>query len=353
MEILQSTLTNMDEKYRVGRHTHLAETVVVVDGLPGCGKTMMSPIVSGFPRVELVQYSYQLEYVCSLRYLKKIDSDVATTLIRLFTDQQLYNVMMSRETNFRWDDISGVRFNPNRWKYIRRLFQPGDADVIGRIEKERPILHLVTHLMLCASSSLFAALGERLRFVEVVRHPLYMLKQQFKIMDRMGTDARDFNVWREYDNQMLPWWISGWEDKFLASNPMDRAIYMNEQMQRQHQLLAATLSESQRNQLLIIPFERFVTDPWPYMAKLEKLLGTTINSITRRALKSQNVPRKMYAEGIALPIYKEYGWEPPKKGSDEEKEFERRRQFAAESATPAAMEVLDRLCYQYEQEYLL
>src|SRR5687767_8771121 len=123
-EMSPSVVAADGQQCRVGRPTHLAETIVVVDGLPGCGKTMLAPIVSGLDRVELVQYSYQLEYICSLRYLERVDADVASTLIRLFTDQQLYNVMMSRETNFRWDDISGVRLNPNRWEYVRRLFQP-------------------------------------------------------------------------------------------------------------------------------------------------------------------------------------------------------------------------------------
>ena len=34
----QTNVKDIDEKCRVGRHTHLAETVVVVEGLPGCGK---------------------------------------------------------------------------------------------------------------------------------------------------------------------------------------------------------------------------------------------------------------------------------------------------------------------------
>ncbi len=313
---------------------------------------MLAPIVSGMARVELVQYSYQLEYTCCLKFLDKIDADAATSLIRIFTDLQLYNVTMSRETNFRWSDISSVRFNPNRWKYLRRLFQPGDAAAIERIQRERPILHLVTHMLLGISPCLFEALGTRLKFIEVVRHPLYMLKQQLKFMHRWANDPRDFSVWFEYQDRSLPWWVSGWESKYLTANPMDQAIYMNEEMHRAQQAVIDGLPQSQRSQLLIIPFERFVTDPWPYMKEMAQLLGTDVTSTTRKALKQQNVPRKMYAEGIALPIYKEYGWEPPQKESDEAREFERRRQFVAELATPQAMEVLDRLCFDYEQRYL-
>ena len=69
-------------------------------------------------------------------------------------------------------------------------------------------------------------------------------------------------------------------------------------------------------------------------------------------MKKQRVPRKMYAEGINLKIYRRCGWECPRAGSDENREFEIRRQFAAQQASSQAMQVLDKLCAEYEEEYI-
>ena len=44
------------DNFEIVRHNHLAETVVIVDGLAGCGKSMLSPIINSFPRVEIVAY---------------------------------------------------------------------------------------------------------------------------------------------------------------------------------------------------------------------------------------------------------------------------------------------------------
>lgn len=313
---------------------------------------MLAPIIGSLARVELVQYSYQVEYVCALRFLQKIEEDVATMLVRVFTDLQLYNVMMARETNFRWADLSGVRRNPRPWRYILRLLQPGDAVVIERIRQERPILHLVTHMLFGISPCLFTALGGRLRLVEVVRHPLYMIKQQFKYMPRWATDVRDFSICFNYEGKVMPWFARGWEKKFIQSNPMDQAIFMLEEMLCLEQRVLSGLSEAQREQVMIVPFERFVIDPSPYLGQLEEFLETEVTASTRRVLRKQNIPRKMFAEGIGLPIYKAYGWEPPETGSGEAREFQRRRQFAAEHATAEAMEVLNRLCAEYESKFL-
>lgn len=337
---------------RVVREPAIAGTVVLVDGLPGCGKTLMTAIVGALDRVELMQYAYEIEYACALRLLGRLAPDGAIALIKMFTDLRLYNVMMGRETNFRWDDLSGVRLNAHPWRYLARLFSSGDATVLPRIQRERPILHIATHLLLGASRPVLDALGERARFVEVVRHPLYMIKQQFAYMHRWGADPRDFTIWFDHGGRSVPWFALGWERQFLESNSMDQAIYMIEHMQRRIDGLLEGLSEEERRRVLIVPFERFVTDPWPFMRALEPFLDTQVTATTRRAMRRQNVPRRMYAEGIGLKIYRQYGWEPPAAGADERSEFERRRQLAAERASREGLAVLDRLCHEYEQKYL-
>lgn len=337
---------------KVVRPPHMAEQVVFVDGLPGCGKTMLSPIVGALARVELMQYAYPLEYATALHYLGNLAPDGAVALVRMLTDLQLYNVMMSRETNFRWSDLSSVRMHPEPWKYLRRLFQTGDAAAATRIERERPILHLVTHLLFIHTPLLLEALGGRGKMIEVVRHPLYMIKQQLLYMDRFASDPRDFSIWIDAGSGTVPWFALGWEEKFQNANAMDRAIYMVDEMGHRHQAMLAGLTAAERAQVLMIPFERFVIDPWPYMEQLATLLGTQVTDVTRREMKKQKVPRTMYADGIGRPIYAEYGWQPPSKGSDEAREFAVRRAFAAETATPEAMVVLDRLSAEYERQHL-
>lgn len=334
------------------REVFLADKIVIVDGLPGCGKTMLSPIIAALDRVELLSYAYEMEHICTLYSLRKIEFDAAVTLIRTWTDLLIYNAMMSREINFRPADLSSVFCDARPWRYIKRLFQKGDEAVPDRIKAEKPILNLTTHNLLENSEPIFYALGKRVVFIEAVRHPLYMVKQQYFNMEQILFSPRHFALYFRYENKNIPSWAFGLEERFLNANSMEKTIYVIEKMIGKTEMAKKALSEKYGTQIVTVPFESFVTNPWNYMARIAEVLDTKVTSVTRRMMKRQNVPRKMYSEGIRLKIYQRCGWEPPKPDSNENKEFEIRRQFVAERTSLDAMRVLDRLSADYEERYM-
>ena len=52
-----------DNNLEICRSKYLAEKVIFVDGLGGCGKTLFSKLVSTFDRVELLNFSYEIELI--------------------------------------------------------------------------------------------------------------------------------------------------------------------------------------------------------------------------------------------------------------------------------------------------
>ena len=333
------------------RDVQIADAIVFVGGLPACGKSLMTAIIGSFNRVEIQKYNYTIEHLCSLHYLGCIEEDVATTMIRMQTDMDLYNMMMSRETNFRFKDSSSIFKSPRPFRYLRRLFNPGETETIERIKREKPILNILVHNVMTHSASLAKAVGPAFHLIEIVRHPLYMIKQWHLYIDRYAKDARDFTVWFDYKGHSLPFFVKGWEDLYIRSNPMDRVIHSIRHLFETNFRVFDELPPEQKANVLTVPFEKMVKDPMPYIHGIQKLLNTCMTSSTRRELKKQNVPRKMIADSAILPIYKKYGWEPPEKKSDERWELNKRREFAAQHASSEAMKVLDRICQEYEDRW--
>ena len=145
----------------ITRPEHIANKVVFVDGLPGCGKTLFSSLISSMDRVELLSYSYEVEHISALFYLNKIPIDAASTLINLQMDLKIYNTMMGRDTNFRAEDLSSVFNNHNPIRYLKRILEPGDEVILDIISRESPILNLSVHNLLSYSEPIWEALGGR------------------------------------------------------------------------------------------------------------------------------------------------------------------------------------------------
>ena len=109
------------EKVKVSREKTMLNKAIIVDGIPGCGKTLVSSIISSFEKVELYKFCYEIEYYCLLHYFNQIDLNTSSKMIRLKFDQLIYDVMMGREVNFRFNDQSSVFQTANKMRYFKRI----------------------------------------------------------------------------------------------------------------------------------------------------------------------------------------------------------------------------------------
>ena len=334
------------------RNLHLADKVVFIDGLPGCGKTLFSSVISAFERVEKITYSYEIEQLCAIHHLKRVETDSVVAMVRILTDLIIYDMMMARNVNCRPSDLSSIFKHPDKLKYIKRFFLKGDMAVPERIEAEKPILPITVHNLLSIADPIFQGLNDRVVFIEIVRHPLYMIIQQALNNEHMVFNARDFTIYYKFENEEMPWYVYGWEKEFIKANPVEKAILYINKVGGMMKDSRKKIGRQNPGQVLTIPFEKFVLNPDDYMMDIEKLLKSKITKTTLKMLKRQNVPRVKVSEGIPLDIYKRCGWVPPKAGLSEKGEFDARRQFAVENVSPELLKTLDRLCAEYEEEYM-
>ena len=339
----------------VQRSKLLLNSVIFVDGQPGCGKTLFSAIIAAMDRVELMNYTPELENLCALGYLKKISEDALKAMIRIQMDLFIYETMMSRRVNLRPSDMSSVFRDVEWFTYLKRLLQKGDEVVPERIIKENPILHFATHNLLAYSEPIFSSLDNKAYFIEVVRHPLYMVIQQTMNQEGWYTESgreRQFQTYIKYCETEVPFWNINKEERYLKGNPVERAIYEMEIISENTKYAKINKLTEFKERICTIPFEKFVLNPKEYLNKIKKLLNTKVTSKTKRILKKQNVPRKKISDGIPLAIYKRCGWEEPVDGFTEKDELNKRREFVVnQGASKEALDVLDNLCFQYESNY--
>ncbi|MES3037954.1 MAG: hypothetical protein V4736_08610 [Bdellovibrionota bacterium] len=327
----------------ITRDKHLAEEILFIDGSWGTGKSILGPVLGSFDRVEKQKIDHIFEYVATLDYLGKIQRDAAKSLLGMYADIDLFNSLISREVNLRWNDDSGILNNPKAFSYIKRLFM-SDGDIIkSRIGNERPILQIMSHHLLHVADSIFDTFGNRVKFVEMVRHPVYMVSHWYNYLHRVGADEREFNIWLKGNNQTLPWFIEN-ETEFNELNRMDRVIYS---LSKLDAMLDSSIQKHREN-ILVIPFELFVTDPNPFVTSIQTFLNAKPTSALSKVLRRQKVPRKVLSAGRG---HKSYGWSEKEIENSDVADYQSRLDFVAANATPIWVDRLLKLGAKYQATY--
>ncbi len=331
----------MNSEILISRSPQMLHKAVIINGFPGCGKTMLSPIISAFDRVEIMQYAPVIEQMCELWGLDSIDEDVAKSMIKMNADMLIYNITMGRTSNCRPSDLSSI-FKHKPLTHIRRMLAPGDLSVLDVVRKNKPILHLTTHALLPYAELLLNTFGDKLVFIEVVRHPLYTIIQQEGNLSRVSEvgDPRDQHIRYTFHQKEYQFNWRGMEDMYNIGNSYERAIYTIDQYY-------SDIFSNNRASLTIY-FEKFVKSPENYLNNISSLLGSDIAKNVRKEMKRQKVPRTMLADGPSLDIYSRCGWTPSKFYSEEE-ELNARREIVKKNVSTDALALLDSICNKYEK----
>jgi hypothetical protein len=341
--------------YTLNRKDQLLNDLIIVDGQPGSGKTLFTQIFGSFDRVEHFTYSTEIENICGLLHLEKITEDAATSMIKIQLDQLIYESMMGRNTNFRYTDLSSVFKSPKIFEYIKRTFEQGDGHIPNKIIQRKPILNILTHNLLIFSNPLFKSINRNIYFFEIQRHPLYMIIQQTLNHINFYNDenkSRQFHLCLKTNDKEFFYWNHEYIDEFFLCNPVERAILEIEYFTNKAIIFKQKNPEYIKN-IKTINFENFVIDPKKYLDEILNFIQSKITKKTNKIMKKNKIPRSKISDSISLDIYKRCGWEPPKKNFSEIDELNLRRDFVIKNnARKKYVDIIDKLSYEYEKNYM-
>ena len=336
---------------KISKKNDMGNQVIFIDGLPGCGKTLFSPIVSSMKNVEQYIFSYEVEQYCGLYILGNMNLNSTSVMIKEALDLRIYNLMMSREVNFRPSDLSSVTKYHNPSLYEDRLSSPGDEDVVREISEKKPILNVALHQSLAFSEPIWEALGNRCSFIEIVRHPAYMIEQQSVNFETVAGCKRDFDLQFLYQGKELPYFAFGWEEDYIKSTSIEKSINFIYHHAIKTENLKSKIQLKYPDKILTIPFEKFVINPMPWLSKIEIILNTQITEKTEFVMSQQRVPRLRISDGIDLDIYKRFGWKPPKDNISDEQELLNRKNKILENVNKECSMKFEEICNNYERKF--
>jgi hypothetical protein len=290
--------------------------IIFIDGLWGTGKSVVSPIISGMAGVEKAKIEGIYEYISWLYYFEKIDFDGAQWMLQTYADCSQYNNVIGREVNLRWSDDTGLGNTPDRLAYLFRLFKDDGDLVVDQINDKNLALCVMSHMLMLTPELLKRSYRDRVKVVEVVRHPLYMIEHFASYLDRFDS-PREFTMSYYVEGIKVPWFAQEFENRFINSNSIERAILC---IIKLYPWLEVKLraAEASGLSLLELSFEQIVFQTDDTLRKLSQYLGRDHHPRVASILKRQLLPRDEVLSGKG---HRKYGWRQTK--ATESKTYER------------------------------
>ncbi|MBI4196534.1 MAG: hypothetical protein HY539_01795 [Deltaproteobacteria bacterium] len=333
------------------RRREITPHIVFSGAVSGSGKSAVCSILSSLNRVEIRMIDHYYDDMCIVRYFDRITEDAATAMLRNHADVACYYQMIGRHVNFRPTDATSVL--SKREIYEERMRLPDGPPTLERIRKEQPILHLAIHDVIGLTQPLFNAFGDRMTFIEIVRHPLQMVPHWCSFVDRYGQDPMEFQLCCDHRGRDIPFFAVSWAEEWRESNRIDRTIRAFKFFRDLRSTFLESLEERFKKRFFTVSFENFVHDPWPFIRKFEEILNTLSTPLTKKILEEQKIPRGVLANVPDHAHFKRYGTQSlQERGITSDREaLDKNWAFVRGEASPECLRILESLSIEYEKTY--
>jgi len=282
--------------------------IIIIDGLWGSGKSLLSPLVASMKGVEKPQIYEALDYPLQMRALGRIGEEEASTLTRLGVDIISYNTQIGRNINLRWNDWSGLNINRGGLRYARRIFGlEGDAKMNDLLTNRLALL-LMTHYVLPSYQTLLSTFGTRLKYILVIRHPVLAFEHWHHYLSRFNS-AREFTLSTEYNNEKVPWFCHRFLPEQIGElGSLERtAAFLIAGYRNLTYYLGKNYLSNRDNRhatIFITSFGRICYQTDRTLEELSRFTGRTYNNCISDILRTEKLPRLSEVQGLG---YKSYG----------------------------------------------
>ena len=323
---------------RFGQFNH---DIIIIDGVYGSGKSLISNIIGSLSGVEKQQYDIVVEQLCILNWLNKIDKEACEQILLYRTDQLQYESLIGREINLKISEVTSIFNNPKALEYLKRIFLKNNNGE-NNINKDLA-LQLFTHNMISISSPLISALEDRLKFIEIVRHPLYLIQHFSNAMKRLYLETNSqFEYCLDVNGSKIPWFAKEYSKEFLSANDVEKSIISIINLYSEIEKISKS-----NNSFLVLSFESFITSPMSNVKKLCDFLGRDEPLNIEKILRKQNIPRKTIKQSKGNF---QYGWSNHKNKTEKEM-YDDNWKFIVKNCSPEYCEKFNNLIKWYDKSF--
>jgi hypothetical protein len=292
---------------KLSKKNQLSSELLIIDGLWGSGKSVVTELVSIFDSMECWSIDQAFDHIPRLFGVKAINQDAATSLIQYLFDSLTYRTCISRSINFRFQDQTSVFNHPKKYDYLLRVFEKDGNAALEKISRNKMIIPIATHMSSFDNDLFLRALGGRCKIIICTRHPLFVVEHWSNYIGRCQLDPRDTALKIDFNGEDIPLFAHGWEEEYLKANDIERSIKSISLLVDSYKVnIKKMKKEYGNNSVLEIPFEDAVMRTENVVSLMSTFLNRNINTkLYKRAKKRARLPRNTIVSGLG---YASFDW---------------------------------------------
>ena len=277
------------DKIKIGLHENIAKNIIFVDGLARTGKTMFNSIIPSLENVEHTKVVSLIDQIVPAVSLGIVSVQFAKALLRMTLNEIAYNTLISRNMNFRYEDLTGIFKFKDPMLYFKRLtFQDGEA-ITEELRRNKYLFPIRTQELLLNFDS-FSKLEIDYKMLAEFRNPIDTIHSWWLrgYGDRLGNDPRAFMLTVEVNNHQIPWYFAGNEKEWFGLNPLECCIYIVVEMTKR--AIIQYKKATGKDRIHLMRFEKFLMNPHDEIEKICRFLNTQQTLYTEYIIKKELRP---------------------------------------------------------------
>jgi hypothetical protein len=271
----------------------LTKKIIFVDGITRVGKTMLCKILAYLRNVSPPQMIAPLEQLLPMYASGHMDRNALSAYLRLLFNERFYNFHLSRESNFRYDDLTSIHTSYRTEELFENLHKRDGDEIIEELRKDVNTFQFMTHDLL-THYSLFKDLNIDVKVLELMRHPIDTVHSWYvrgwgERFD--NEDPRSGTTLFKFGEKTIPHYVLGVEDQYLCLNPMEKCLFMHNRLI--HKLIKewSELSKTDKKEILLLKFEDILQQPSQQINKICRFIESEPTEYISEALHDARLPR--------------------------------------------------------------
>jgi hypothetical protein len=271
------------------RENHQEPEIFLVDGLWGCGKSLVAPLVSSFAGVGPFRIDQNLEVLSSLLGLDKISEDAYRFAVMNRLEENYFNNAIGREINLRPGDDSSFLKTKGIIEIVKSLVtRDVDTALVRQLNSGTALLQL-THLLSLNYPLVYKNLPNKMKILNVQRDPLFLIdtwENYLRLFDR----PREFTPSGRINGVKVPFFAMEWVEEWIDANPLQRAILSVSRVSTQERLMIdwAANNPSLQNRIKVVNFADLLKNPSKVVNELSVFLSRSKTKKTLSLLRTLN-----------------------------------------------------------------